>query len=43
MVTVLFVACMALLALGVPVAFALGGGSVAAMVWHRVRVVALAF
>jgi C4-dicarboxylate transporter DctM subunit len=41
MVTVLFVACMALLALGVPVAFALGGGTLAAMLWQHVPLVAL--
>src|SRR6476469_9464631 len=41
MVTVLFVACVALLALGVPVAFALGGGTLAAMIWQHVPLVAL--
>jgi len=41
MVTVLFVACVALLALGVPVAFALGGGTLAAMLWQHVPLVAL--
>jgi tripartite ATP-independent transporter DctM subunit len=41
MVTVLFVACAALLALGVPVAFALGGGTLAAMLWQHVPLVAL--
>jgi len=41
MVTVLFVACAALLALGVPVAFALGGGTLAAMIWQHVPLVAL--
>ena len=34
MVTVLFIGCVALLALGVPVAFALGGATLAAM-WPR--------
>ena len=41
MVTVLFVACIVLLALGVPVAFALGGGALAAMLWQHVPLVAL--
>ena len=41
MVTVLFVVCIALLALGVPVAFALGGGTLAAMLWQHVPLVAL--
>ena len=41
MVTILFVACALLLALGVPVAFALGGGTLAAMVWQHVPLVAL--
>ena len=41
MVTVLFIACIALLALGVPVAFALGGGTLLAMVWQHVPLVAL--
>ena len=41
MVTVLFIACVALLALGVPVAFALGGGTLLAMVWQHVPLVAL--
>ena len=41
MVTVLFVACVALLALGVPVAFALGGGTLLAMAWGQVPLVAL--
>jgi tripartite ATP-independent transporter DctM subunit len=41
MVTVLFVVCVLLLALGVPVAFALGGGTLAAMVWQHVPLVAL--
>src|SRR6478752_3176639 len=41
MVTVLFVACVALLALGVPVAFALGGGTLLAMAWQHVPLVAL--
>ncbi|HEX6792278.1 MAG TPA: TRAP transporter large permease [Casimicrobiaceae bacterium] len=41
MVTVLFVACIVLLALGVPVAFALGGGTLAAMLWQHVPLVAL--
>jgi C4-dicarboxylate transporter, DctM subunit len=40
-VTVLFVACVALLALGVPVAFALGGGTLLAMAWQHVPLVAL--
>jgi C4-dicarboxylate transporter DctM subunit len=41
MVTILFVACALLLALGVPVAFALGGGTLAAMLWQHVPLVAL--
>ena len=41
MVTILFVASIALLALGVPVAFALGGGTLAAMLWQHVPLVAL--
>ena len=41
MVTILFVACALLLALGVPVAFALGGGTLAAMMWQHVPLVAL--
>ncbi|HSU44008.1 MAG TPA: TRAP transporter large permease [Casimicrobiaceae bacterium] len=41
MVTILFVACALLLALGVPVAFALGGGTLAAMMWQQVPLVAL--
>jgi tripartite ATP-independent transporter DctM subunit len=41
MVTILFVACVLLLALGVPVAFALGGGTLAAMIWQHVPLVAL--
>ena len=41
MVTVLFIACIALLALGVPVAFALGGGALLAMAWQHVPLVAL--
>ena len=41
MVTVLFLACIALLALGVPVAFALGGGTLLAMAWQHVPLVAL--
>jgi tripartite ATP-independent transporter DctM subunit len=41
MVTVLFVAAFALLALGVPVAFALGGATLAAMLWQNVPLVAL--
>jgi tripartite ATP-independent transporter DctM subunit len=41
MVTVLFVAGIALLALGVPVAFALGGATLLAMVWQGVPLVAL--
>ena len=41
MVSVLFVACVALLALGVPVAFALGGATLAAMAWQGVPLVAL--
>src|SRR5689334_192027 len=41
MVTVLFVACVALLALGVPVAFALGGATLAAMASQGVPLVAL--
>jgi C4-dicarboxylate transporter DctM subunit len=41
MVTVLFVAGIALLALGVPVAFALGGATLLAMVWQNVPLVAL--
>ena len=41
MVTILFVACALLLVLGVPVAFALGGGTLAAMVWQHVPLVAL--
>src|SRR5438093_6450461 len=41
MVSVLFVACIALLALGVPVAFALGGSTLLAMASHHVPLVAL--
>jgi C4-dicarboxylate transporter DctM subunit len=41
MVTVLFVASIALLALGVPVAFALGGGALLAMASQQVPLVAL--
>lgn len=41
MVTVLFVAAVALLALGVPVAFALGGATLVAMLWQNVPLVAL--
>src|SRR6476620_4223870 len=41
MVTILFGACVWLLALGVPVAFALGGGTLAAMIWQHVPLVAL--
>ena len=41
MVTVLFIACVALLALGVPVAFALGGATLAAMASQGVPLVAL--
>jgi C4-dicarboxylate transporter, DctM subunit len=41
MVTILFVACALLLALGVPVAFALGGGTLAALLWQHVPLVAL--
>jgi len=41
MVAVLFVACVALLALGVPVAFALGGATLAAMLSGNVPLVAL--
>jgi tripartite ATP-independent transporter DctM subunit len=41
MVTILFVACIALLALGVPVAFALGGATLAAMASQHVPLVAL--
>ncbi len=41
MVTVLFVGCVALLALGVPVAFALGGATLAAMWSGNVPLVAL--
>jgi len=41
MVTILFLACVVLLALGVPVAFALGGGTLAAMLWQNVPLVAL--
>ncbi len=41
MVTILFVACIVLLALGVPVAFALGGGTLLAMAWQHVPLVAL--
>ena len=41
MVTILFIASIALLALGVPVAFALGGGTLAAMLWQHVPLVAL--
>ncbi len=41
METVLFLACIALLALGVPVAFALGGGTLLAMAWQHVPLVAL--
>jgi tripartite ATP-independent transporter DctM subunit len=40
-VTILFVACIVLLALGVPVAFALGGGTLLAMAWQHVPLVAL--
>jgi len=41
MVTILFVVCVLLLALGVPVAFALGGATLAAMMWQHVPLVAL--
>ena len=41
MVTVLFVACIALLAFGVPVAFALGGATLVAMIFQGVPLVAL--
>lgn len=41
MVTVLFIVCIVLLALGVPVAFALGGGALLAMAWQHVPLVAL--
>ena len=41
MVTVLFIACILLLALGVPVAFALGGATLVAMLWQGVPLVAL--
>src|SRR5689334_4479852 len=41
MVTILFVVCVLLLALGVPVAFALGGATLAAMMWQLVPLVAL--
>jgi tripartite ATP-independent transporter DctM subunit len=41
MVTVLFIGCVALLALGVPVAFALGGATLAAMWSNNVPLVAL--
>ena len=41
MVTVLFIACVLLLALGVPVAFALGGATLGAMLWQHVPLVAL--
>jgi tripartite ATP-independent transporter DctM subunit len=41
MVTVLFVGCIVLLALGVPVAFALGGATLAAMASQHVPLVAL--
>lgn len=41
MVTILFAGCVALLALGVPVAFALGGGTLLAMAWQHVPLVAL--
>ncbi|MFO1412539.1 MAG: TRAP transporter large permease [Burkholderiales bacterium] len=34
MIATLFIACIVLLALGVPVAFALGGGTLAAMLWN---------
>jgi len=40
-VTVLFIVCIVLLALGVPVAFALGGGALLAMAWQHVPLVAL--
>jgi len=40
-VTVLFIACILLLALGVPVAFALGGATLVAMLWQGVPLVAL--
>ena len=41
MVAILFVACVLLLALGVPVAFALGGATLLAMGWGGVPLVAL--
>ena len=34
MSVVLFIACIVLLAIGVPVAFALGGGALAAILWN---------
>ena len=34
MIAVLFIACIILLAIGVPVAFALGGGALAAILWN---------
>ena len=34
MIAVLFISCVLLLAIGVPVAFALGGGTLAAMLWQ---------
>ena len=41
MVTILFIGCIALLALGVPVAFALGGATLMAMASGHVPLVAL--
>jgi len=41
MVATLFLACVALLALGVPVAFALGGATLAAMLWGGLPLIAL--
>jgi C4-dicarboxylate transporter, DctM subunit len=41
LVSVLFVACIVLLAFGVPVAFALGGSTLLAMLWQGVPLVAL--
>ena len=41
MIAVLFISCMALLALGVPVAFSLGGATIAAIVYGHLPLIAL--
>ncbi len=41
MIAILFVSCMALLALGVPVAFSLGGATLAAIVYGHLPLIAL--